>query len=157
MLDTYADAGQDGWVRAIRPSANLSWLSLWRAQSCRTHSLFHFFWSCPDTRLRWSPWTTSPAHWHNTPLTEESNRGERDSEVAETSTMASSEAEVRLTACTELQSRLVSRYRRARFSSSLSFESAWWEHVLTHSQSGSKDLCRYEWCKKEKSFLDRGD
>lgn len=56
-------------------SANLSWLSLWWEQSCRTHSLSHFVWSCPDIRLRWSPWTMLLAHWRNTPLTAKISRG----------------------------------------------------------------------------------
>lgn len=58
---------------------------------------------------------------------------------------------VSLTACTELQSRLVSRYRSARFSSSLSFESALWEGKHTGAPS---DQCLHffllimRWCWK---------
>lgn len=148
------DTNEVRFGSGLFPGANLSWPSLWWERPRRTHSQSRFAWSCPDTRLRLSPWTMWPERWRNTPwavgikqtcirhtpgdvtfkgavrrCVEMSRvrdlKNKRESGNEKNSSTLSSCAT--LTACTELQSRLVSRYRSARFSSSLSFESAWWE------------------------------
>lgn len=61
------DTNEVRFGSGLFPGANLSWPGLWWERPRRTHSQSRFVWSCPDTRLRLSPWTTWPARWRNTP------------------------------------------------------------------------------------------
>lgn len=128
----------------LGPIANLNLLSLWFQSSCRTHSLSRSAWSFPDIRPGLSLWTTSPAHSHNTPLAEWTQKAQTEHPMlvcgkdkcalhaehylimrhTTGSCFGAFLEHGTLTAWTELHSRLVSRYRSARFSSSLNLPSA---------------------------------
>lgn len=66
-LQGVLDTNEVRFGLGLFPGANLSWPGLWWERPRRTHSQSRFVWSCPDTRLRLSPWTTWPARWRNTP------------------------------------------------------------------------------------------